>query len=629
MSEVEYPIINNYLLFKEMGSDAVGVDYRAGKIDMDERKAESHCLVTRVYSYLTGSASVWKRVNILLEGVRKSNIPKLYSPEEIIREDDSVYLVYPMMRGKTFEQVLDDSFKKDTPINFDLAFSIAFAIADLIDVGSSIVVSGEKSFHGFLTPDNIFVDYDGKIYLKNYGIYPYVSREEDIFNETVKKYGAWIAPEFLRKEKLVCQSDIYHLGYIIYKILTGKYFSLSPDEDFDAKFSNISFITHIPSSDKDFLTNIINFFKKTLHPMPSQRFANIKEFKDYISNKFHIEELSSVTFNLAYFMNSLYLEHMDKEKKELEQELAYTIPVEEEEVVEEVPVQPSKSSDEVVKDILTGLDEHERKSSKARLIIPLAAVLLIAVAIVVYVFIIQQKQVKQQAQLQQQTAADFQRKMEQQLAQYKEEIDAEYQKKIKDIENKAANTEEEQKAKDERIQQLKKEWQKEEARKAQELKKMEEARKAKLKAEEEERQKQEEAKLEQQRLAEQKKQEEAAALKKKQEEAKKLEAERLKTREGQLVALTAATKKPQKIKGKNPTFSGLISRKYRGRKFTVRAILLIDEKGNVAKIRMISKPPPDLLSRIEKVIQKWKYEPAQKDNVKVKVWVPIAIAITF
>ena len=62
-----------------------------------------------------------------------ANIPKLYSPDKIVREDDSVYLVYPMMRGKTFEQVLDDSFKKDTPINFDLAFSIAFAIADLID----------------------------------------------------------------------------------------------------------------------------------------------------------------------------------------------------------------------------------------------------------------------------------------------------------------------------------------------------------------------------------------------------------------------------------------------------------------------------------------------------------------
>jgi serine/threonine protein kinase len=98
--------------------------------------------------------------------------------EKIIKEEGSpkALLIYPLIKGRTFEKVLENSMEKDLPINFDLAFSIAIAIADLIDTGSSIVVSGQKSFHGFLTPDNILIDYDGKIYLKNYGIFPYLNK---------------------------------------------------------------------------------------------------------------------------------------------------------------------------------------------------------------------------------------------------------------------------------------------------------------------------------------------------------------------------------------------------------------------------------------------------------------------
>jgi len=624
MSESEYPIVNNFLFYKEMGTDCIGVDYRAGQINPEERKADKHNLVTEVYPFLAGNPNIWKRINILLEGVKKSNIPKLYSPDKIIHNQDKTYLVYPLLKGKTFEQVLEDSIKVDNPINFDLAFSIAFAIADLIDVGSSIVVSGEKSFHGFLTPDNIFIDYDGKIYLKNYGIYPYLSREETILNEMVKKYGAWIAPEFMRKEKLVCQTDIYHLGYIIYRILTGKYFSYSPDEDFDAKFSNISFSQHIPSSDKDFLTNIITFFKRALNPQPSQRFANIKEFKDYISNKFHIEELSSVTFNLAYFMNSIYLESMEKENKELAKELAYVLP--EKKKPAPKPQASGKSSDDMVADILTGLDEHEKKSSMSKLILPLAAVVLILIAVSVYFFISQQNEIKQQALIQDQRAAAEKIEREKKEADQKAALDLkmklledQYQQKLKEIEDKATSTTEEKKAQEEEIKKLKA-WQKDEAEKA--MTKQKELEDKKI----------QEAEAEKQRLAdlEKKTQEDALAKQKALEAQKKIqtdEANRIKP--GQLVALTSVDTKPEKLKGKDPIFSYPIRKKYKGQGWTVRAILLIDESGNVGSVRMQTKLPEDLKNVIIRVIEKWNYKPAEKDKVKVKVWIPIAIKITF
>lgn len=628
MSEHDYQILESHVLFKELGTDAIGVNYRAGEINVEDRTIRRHQLVTEVYPFLHSTPNAWKKVSILLEGVKKSNIPKLYSPDKIIREGKKNYLVYPFLKSRTLEQMLEDSTKKDNPINFDLAFSLAFAIADLIDIGSSIVVSGEKSFHGFLTPDNVLIDNDGKIFLKNYGIYPYLSREEEIFTEMVKKYGAWIAPEFLRKEKPVCQSDIYHLGYIIYRILTGKYYSYSPEEDFDSKFSNISFSQHIPSGDKEFLTNIISFFKKTLHPIPSQRFANIKEFKDYISNNFHIEELSSVTFSLAYFMNSLYLDTIEEENKSFPEELAYKIPEpeKEEEIPGPVKEKKAKGDDHLVEGILSGLEEQ--KKSRTKLFVPLIAFIVIIIGAVTFVIINQQKQTQKQAEQRIKTEEEIKRRMEQ----FKAELASEYQKRLNTIEDKAATTVEEKQAQEDEIKKLR-EWQKEEMRKVLERQKQKEAQIQKQKEEEQEKldaELEEQRKLdEQKRLEEEQKkkeQEQQEEIKKKIQEAEK---ERMKLKQGDLAAITEVTKKPKKIKERNPTFSAFQRRKYMGTEMTVRAMLLIDETGAVAELKIIGPLPDDLKSPIEKALKKWKYTPPVKDNIKVKVWYPIALRIAF
>jgi len=618
--ESQYKVVNNFLIYKELGSDALGMNFRAGEVVPDERKANNHVLLTEAYPFLIRNPNVWKKVNILVEGVRKSNISKLFSPDKIVQEGEKFYLVYPLLRGKTFEQVLDDSIQKDIPLNFDLAFSIVFAIADLIDIGSSIVVSGEKSFHGLLTPDNILIDYDGKVMLKNYGIYPYLSKDEEIMSELEKKYGAWIAPELLRKEKPVAQTDIYHLGYLIYRVLTGKYFSCGKDEDFDSKFSNISFTQHIPSSDKEFLTNIITFFKKTLHSQPSRRFANIKEFKDFISAQFHIEELSSITFNLAYFMNSLYLEYMEEENKVLAKELTYIIP----EPPKEVPPAPAAGNDHLVEDILSGLEKE--KKSRTKLIIPFVLIILVIVAVSIYFYLEQQKKARQQQEeLQTQSQEAYKRSMEK----FKEDLNKQYQEELKKISERTVTSESDKKKQEEELNNLK-EWKKEEERKATEKQKAEEARIKKENEDIARAQKEKEDRETQQKAEDARKAEEA----RQQEEQRKKEAQKKsleesqKVVEGQVISLTECTEKPRKVKGDNPTFPLSVQKKFAGSNITLRVTVLIDENGNVVDIRNLTKTSSDIESAIIKTIKKWKYSPAKKDNIKVKVWFPFEVNVS-
>ena len=605
----EYKVVNDYLYFREMFSDTMGMNYHAAQVV--NRKPVAHKVLCDVSPSIIGHAEIWKRVKILLEGIKKSNIPFLYSPEKIIVTDKQCQLIFEHFQGKNIEQMLKDVEKKGLSINFDLAMSLCIAIADIIELGSSIIVSGEKSFHGFLTPDNILIHYDGKIALKNYGIFQYLERNETLFGEIEKRYGSWLTPELLRKEKIVSQSDIYHLGYLMYRILTGKYFSCMPGEDFEAKFTNLTFSHLIPSTDKNFLTYLITFLKKTLNPNPLKRFLTIKELKDFIANYFHIEELSSITFNLAYFMNSLYGESIEEEDKLCKQELAYVVP---EPKKEPVAQQSQMKREDLVSGILDELDKRKKISP---LVWVALAVVVVAGAGIGYTYLTGKAKETEQLTAEKVKAEGQLQNQQNELANL---IKAQNEK-IKQLEMLAATATEAQKKslelEKQRLDELKK-------KKADEL--------ARLKADEDTR-KQMEAEqvqkdLDAKKVLEEQKRKEDENQKQLEAEKKRVEAARVK--EGTLVALNDVTVKPEKISGTPPSLNASMKNKYRGKVMSIPTLILVDENGDVTKIKFLtSNVAADVQAVVEDTLSKWKYSPALKDNVKVKVWLTVGIKLAF
>jgi len=605
----EYKVLNDYVYFREMFSDTMGMNYHVAPVV--NRKPVGHKVLCEVNPSIYGHAEIWKRVRILLEGIKKSNIPFLFSPEKIVTTDKQCQLIFEHFQGKNIEQLLKDVEKKGLSINFDLAMSLCIAIADIIELGSSIIVSGEKSFHGFLTPDNILIQYDGKIALKNYGIFQYLERNETLFGEIEKRYGSWLTPELLRKEKIVSQSDIYHLGYLIYRILMGKYFSCMPGEDFEAKFNNLTFSHLIPSTDKNFLTHLITFLKKTLNPNPLKRFLTIKELKDFIANYFHIEELSSITFNLAYFMNSLYGEGIEEEEKLCKQELTYVVPEPKKEPTAE---QAQVKREDLVSGILEELDK--RKTVPTWVWGVIAAVVVVGAGIGYATFSNQAKSIKEKEQV---NVADQQR-MSQQQNELANLIKAQNEK-IKQLEQLAATATEAQKKalelEKQRLDELKK-------KKADEMAKLKADEDARKQLEAEQTQKEIEAKKAQD---EQKRKDEEVQ---KQQEADRKRIEAARVKEGTLVALNDVAVKPEKISGNLPGLNASMKNKYRGKTMSIPTLILIDENGDVTKIKFLTgNVAADVQAVVQDTLINWKYSPAMKDNVKVKVWLTVGIKLTF
>jgi len=625
----DYKTVQDYVLFQDIFMDTMGTNIRAAK--MENRKAVAHKLLCLMNPLISTNQERLRRVKILQDGIKKAGIPTLYSPIDSITQDNQVYLVYEYFKGRTLEKLIEDANQKGISFSFDLALSIAIAIADIIESGGSIVISGEKSFHGFLTPDNILFHFDGKIFLKNYGVFQYMDKSGSLMSEFESRYGNWQTPECLRREKIVTQSDVYHLGYIIFRLITGKFFSLASGEDFETKVSNLNLRQFMPTQDKELHASMLNFFKKTLNPDPMKRFLTIKEFKDFIANYFHIEELSSITFNVAYFMNLLYSEVQEREEKLLHEELGYSVsepkkaaaatapipaPAPMEPVMERAASKPTPK-EELVSSLLESLDE-KKKTKKTPILIAVVSIVAIAVVGVMYM-----NQAKKAKLAEQQRIADT-RKME--------------EEKQKEIDRINKQNEADRLSIQQELDIAKADREKLEKDKADsdKLIKAREKEAALLKQKEDQERQVREAEAQaaaEQSLLEEQKKTEALKLeedKKKVDAQKKVEEEAKKAKTGELIGYNSLDVKPERTSGE--TVSQYLNRfrtaanvkqlakEMSGKTLPVAFQVNIDEKGTVLNVRVSGNPPAMLKQLIIDLTMKWTFTPPQKDGVKVKTW---------
>jgi len=628
--------VDDYFIFKKLPSDSIGKNFRV--VELKDGTPVKHKLLTRVHPFLFKNPEEWTRVNVLCERIRHTGNPNLYASEKVIQKDDAAYLIFPYHRAKTLAQIVEDVPVKENPIPFELAFSIAIAIATMIEMGSSIVVKKEHAFHGFLTPDHIIIDYQGNIFLKYFGLWPLFDENEEAISEMVRRYGAWLAPEFIRKEKIVPQSDFYFLGYTLYRMLTGNYFSYLPGEDFESTFTSISFVSDLPSTDIDFLTTLINFFKKTLNPSVNKRFANIREFKNYISKFFKTppQDFSQFQANLAAYMQSLYADTRQEEEKLLAAELSEPLP-------KVQPIAEIGIDSEIMAAPIEGMMREEKKRSKLLQVILILIIVTLAGGTY---FLIQQLN---KAKVEQQIAAQ---KLEQQDKEKKifEQQLQEVQKKMKALEEQKPISKEDQQIKDKTISQLKKQ--------ENELKKEVNARiktttAPVLKQTQKKDIPKDSSKTDSKKIDTQKTSIEKTVDEKPQKEVeppqdstkqpvptiKKTETKKpavtpekeVTPPAAPLVSLKEVTLKPVKISGQDPQFPPAMKKTYAGRRATVNARLLIDEKGTVIKVELVDKQklPDDVSTVIAVTLKNWQYKPAQKDNTNVKVWWPVKMKIHF
>lgn len=620
--------VGNFLIFKEKREDILGKEYRAGWIE--DEKIKNIISLVAIKEVLTKNEELLRKLS---EGMRElANLidPKVARVLGFGAIGENVFISREYVRGETLGDILTTSISEKNYMPLDITLFLFSQIASTLEYVQAFKLEGQRIFHGFLNPSDILVTYDGVPKIKNFMIYPILENYPYERTSITKLYERYLTPDHKSGLPITFSTDIFSFGMILFEFLTGTPFEFKEGESLREKLDNAKLLfpyknsSGIPSPLKSFLL-------KAISPNPEDRFSSPREMRRSFDAILAEEDIEASTFNLAFYMNSLFGTVAEREEKEISEEVsAEIIPVEvkEEVVVErkEVPVRYPAVE-------FTAFKVKEKRSPLPLFIISIVLVAIIAVAGTL--IFVSKKQPSPQAPAI--SEAEIQKRIDERIAalQQKMREDFEARYKAKEDEIKSAYEDLMKKATEQQRRELEAQMKKE----MEALQKQRAEEEAKIKRETEKAAEE----LKEKEVAQQKKEEvkkEEVPPETKVEKPQEIPAQPAvekpstpytpsvaPTKEGDIVSSQLLPKRPEIVKKgiENPEYPPVAKRM--GIKGSVMVTVLVSEKGDVIDVKVIQEKPQGkgFADSVVKTVKTWKFTPPEKDGIKVKTWLLLPI----
>lgn len=242
--------LDKYILIEKIGRGGYGEVYRCKDSETDDEYALKYCTKTE-----GDDLNRFAREVRLMQSISHPNIINIeFSNTETI----PYYFVMPLAKASLEKYI---SKLKD---NHEFALTIFLEIC----IGVKALHTSGK-FHRDIKPENVLILPDDRILVSDLGLGKFENRDSTIITRSNMYMGTdgYIPPEFkiARGTKNADKrGDVYQLGKLLYKILTGE----NP-------------ILIIPTSLPSSLMYIIS---KATKDNPDERFQNVSELMDAVNN---------------------------------------------------------------------------------------------------------------------------------------------------------------------------------------------------------------------------------------------------------------------------------------------------------------------------------------------------------
>jgi tetratricopeptide (TPR) repeat protein/tRNA A-37 threonylcarbamoyl transferase component Bud32 len=193
-------------LFERIGQGAFGEVYRAWDTRLDREVALKLLPAGPTSGERVPSAIIHE--GRLLARVRHPNVVTIYGAEQI---SDQIGLWMEFVRGHTLEQILDQR----KVVNAAEAVGIGLELCRAMSA-----VHGAGLLHRDIKAHNVIQAEDGRTVLMDFG----TGRElGDDASSDLAGTPLYLAPEVLDGQPATVQSDIYSLGVLLYRLVSGSY----------------------------------------------------------------------------------------------------------------------------------------------------------------------------------------------------------------------------------------------------------------------------------------------------------------------------------------------------------------------------------------------------------------------
>ncbi len=302
--------LGRLVLLEETEVGVLGREYRAARLGPAglDRLVTVLCFAPGVSS----QAAVTKRLMDEARLAARLQNPGLVRVLGIGRVEQTFYVSTELVEGRTLAAIFERCQRESFPFAADHALMVASRVASALEyLHGKKDDSGSKLFHGLLTPSRIVVSYDGEVKLKGLGLWAAL-RESDLLEAPERTYSS---PEQAAGSPGDPRSDVYALGLILLHALTGQ----MPDGRdpravlTEAKVVNVSGeATPVPKL-------LAETLGRALAEDPAARYASMADMRKAIDTLLFSGDFTPTTFDLAFFMHTLFRDDMDRESRAIDE----------------------------------------------------------------------------------------------------------------------------------------------------------------------------------------------------------------------------------------------------------------------------------------------------------------------
>ncbi len=170
------------------------------------------------------------------------NLVRTYDSGEV---DGRYFIAMELMQGGTLGELVTECERRQVRLPQDFAlFVVSEILAGLHGLHEALGATGRPLglIHRDITPHNIFLSFDGRVILGDFGVALIQAYGDTSPGEILGKLG-YLAPEMVSMEEVDRRADVFAAGVVLYELLTGERMFEGTDEDLvlsniaDAKFT--------------------------------------------------------------------------------------------------------------------------------------------------------------------------------------------------------------------------------------------------------------------------------------------------------------------------------------------------------------------------------------------------------
>ena len=281
---------------------------------------EKTIVIKRIRPHLSKQASFVKMFLNEAKLAAQLNHPNIVQIYDLGKISESYFIAMEYIFGRDMRRIIPKADSMGIPFPMVYALKIASSVCEgLYYAHQKVDLYGNplNIVHRDVTPENIFVSFDGTVKVLDFGIAKAANQIEQTRAGEIKGKLSYMSPEQCMGKPLDCRSDLFSLGTVLYEWLTG--FKLFTG---DSEVAILKSITegkiYAPSYFKADIPEAVEaILMRALEKDRERRYQTAWDMQYDLDQFLSQYEFTPSNIHLSNFLKQLFNDELEEEKSRL------------------------------------------------------------------------------------------------------------------------------------------------------------------------------------------------------------------------------------------------------------------------------------------------------------------------